>query len=102
MQNFRKIAGTVFEKKRNGRTDGRTGPILYVPRFTTGDQKDLYSFLVLVARFLRKSVTHGRTHARDRFYMSLGLQPGTNNSVCSLDGYITGALSRKAPIGPQL
>ena len=33
-------------------TDGWTGPILYVLRFTTGDQKELYSFLVLVVLLL--------------------------------------------------
>ena len=38
----------VPDARTDGRTDGRTGPILYVPRFTTGDQKELYSFIVLV------------------------------------------------------
>ena len=30
---------SVMDARTHARTDGRTGPILYVPRFTTGDQK---------------------------------------------------------------
>ena len=33
-----------------------------------------------IERFLRKRVTDVRTDARDRFYKSRGLQPGTKNN----------------------